>query len=221
MATYLARRSAGARVPVTMGVALHATINPVRNVCQRKVLRTNPKDNKTGCVLTDGTSILVSNFLASFIRAGDDLLFSVELETADSSTEIYIRDTNPGAKRRDVLQTRIGYASQPRKDKRNNLFVSAEVLNLRLGISAIYLPNEALRDYFYVGNRHRVWDRQPSLYELLRSTAAHPRQSSASLSNSALLNSARRKHPTATLRNWNVPSISLRAQNCELATTRS
>ena len=76
------------------------------------------------------------NFLASFIRPGDDLLFSLELEAADSGTEIYIRDTNPGAKRRDVLQIRIGYASQPRKDKQNNLFVSAEVLNPRLGIGA-------------------------------------------------------------------------------------
>src|SRR6266481_8439044 len=112
-----------------MGVACHATINPVRNVYQRKVLRTNPKGIKTECVFADGTSILVSNFLASFIRAGDDLLFSLELETADSSIEIYIRDTNPGTKRRDVLQTRIGYAPQPRKDKRNNPFVSAEVLN--------------------------------------------------------------------------------------------
>jgi len=151
-----------------MGVALHGTINPVRNVCQRKVLRTNPKGLKAECAFDDGTSILVSNFLASFIRAGDDLLFSLELETADSSTEIYIRDTNPGAKRRDVLQTRIGYASQPRKDKRNNLFVSAEVSNPRLGISIIYLPSETLRDHFYVANRHRAWDRQPFLYELLR-----------------------------------------------------
>jgi len=151
-----------------MGVALHATINPVRNICQRKVLRTNPKGNKTECVFTDGTSILVSNFLAPFIRAGDDLLFSLELEAADSSTEIYIRNTKPGAKRRDLFQTRIGYASQPRKDKRNNLFVSAEVVNSQFGMSAIYLPSEALRDYFYVGNRHRVWDRQPSLYELLQ-----------------------------------------------------
>jgi len=168
VATYLARRPAGASVPATMSVAFHATINPVRNVCQRKVLRTNPKGIKTECVFADGTSILVSNFLASFIRAGDDLLFSLELETADSSTEIYIRDTNPGTKRRDVLQTRIGYASQPRKDKRNNLFVSPEVSNPRLGVSAIHLPSEALRDYFYVGNRHCAWNRQPSLYELMR-----------------------------------------------------
>ncbi len=135
-------------------------------MCQRKVLKTNPKGLKTECVFADGTSILVSNFLASFIRAGDDLLFSIELETADSSTEICIRNTNPGAKKRDLFQTRIGYASQPGKDKRNNFFVSAEVLNPRLGISTIYLSSETLRDYFYVGNRHRGWDRQPSFYEL-------------------------------------------------------
>ncbi len=151
-----------------MGVALQARTNPLRNVCRRKVLKTNPKGVKTGCVFTDGTAIVVSNFLASFIRAGDDLLFSLELEAADSSTEIYIRKAYPGVKRRDLFQTRIGYASQPRKDKRNNLFISAEILDPRLGISAIYLPTEALRDYFYVGNRHCAWDRQPSLYELLR-----------------------------------------------------
>ena len=151
-----------------MGVALQSKTNPPRNACQRKVLRTNPKGTKTECVFDDGTSIFVSNFLASFLRAGDDLLFSIELEAVDSSTEIYIRNRNPGAKRRDLLQTQIGHVSLPRKDNRNNLFVSAEVLNSRLGISAIYLPSEALRDYFFVGNPCRMWARQPSLYELLR-----------------------------------------------------
>ena len=37
-----------------------------------------------------------------------------------------------------------------------------------LGISAIHLRCEALRDYFCVGDRRRAWDRQPSFYELLR-----------------------------------------------------
>src|SRR5216684_4812967 len=54
-----------------------------------------------------------------------------------------------------------------------------------------------------------------------RSTATHPRQSSASPSNSGLLNCARPKHPTTTSRHWSAPSISLRVQNCELATTLS
>jgi len=151
-----------------MGVAIHVSPNALTNVCQRKILKTNPKGAKTECVFADGSSILVSNFLASFIRADDEVLVSLELEAAGVSTQIYIRHTNPKERRRDTFQTEISYAAQPRKDKRNNLFVSAEVLNPRLGISAIYLPRETLREYFYVGNRHRAWDRQPSLYELLQ-----------------------------------------------------
>src|SRR6266436_2264062 len=161
-----------------MRVALQARINPPRNVCQRKVLKTNPKGDRTECVLADGTSILVSNFLASFIHLGDELLFPLALDAADTHTQIYIRNTNAEDRRRDVLQAHIGYATRPRKDRRDNLFVSAEVPDSQLGISAISLRCEALRDYFYVGNRRRWWDRQSSFYELLR---VNPKVSPAEL----------------------------------------
>ena len=161
-----------------MGVPLQTRISPLRNVCQRKVLKTNPKGVNTECVFTDGTSILVSNFLASFIRAGDELLFSLGHEAAAAGTQIYIRKTHLEERRWDVFQAEIGYATQPRKDKRNNLFVSAEVPDSQLGISAISLRCEALRDYFYVGNRRRGWDRQSSFYELLQ---VNPKVSPAEL----------------------------------------
>ena len=151
-----------------MDVAIQARANPLPNICQRKVLKTNPKGVKTESVFADGTSILLSNFLASFIRTGDELFFPLELEAAGAGTQIYIRNTNPEERRQDVFQAEIGYATQPRKDKRVNLFVSAEVRSPGLGISAINVRCESLRDYFYVGNRRRVWDRQPSLYQLLR-----------------------------------------------------
>ncbi len=150
-----------------MRVALQARINPSRNICQRKVLKSNPKGVKTECVFADGTSILLSNFLTSFIRAGDELLLPLDLEATAADTEIYIRH-NPEERKQDVFQASIGYATQPRKDRRDNLFVSAEIHDSRLGISAINLRCEALRDYFYVGNRRRAWDRQASFYELLR-----------------------------------------------------
>jgi hypothetical protein len=143
------------------------TIEPP-NVCQRLVLRTKPKGGKTECVFADGTVILVSNFLAFFIRAGDELLFPVELQAVDAGTQIYIRNTNPEERRRDVFQAEIGYATQPRKDRRDNLFVAAEVCGPSLGISAIHLRCETLRDYFDVDDRRCPWDRQPSFYELLR-----------------------------------------------------
>ncbi len=110
---------------------------------------------------------MLSNFLASFIRAGDELLLPLDLEATAADTEIYIRH-NPEERKQDVFQASIGYATQPRKDRRDNLFVSAEIHDSRLGISAINLRCEALRDYFYVGNRRRAWDRQASFYELLR-----------------------------------------------------
>ena len=120
------------------------------------------------CVFADSTSIFLSNFLGGFVRTGDELLFPLDLETAEARTHIYIRNTSTQEKRKDLLQAEIGYATQPRKDKRGNLYVSAEVVGGRLAISAIHLRCEELRDYFYVGNRRRAWDRQASLYELLR-----------------------------------------------------
>jgi hypothetical protein len=161
-----------------MGAAGSVKAEALPNVCKRKVIKTNPTGAKTECLFADGTSILVSNFLASFIRAGDELLFPLGHEAAAAGTQIYIRKTHPEERRWDVIQAEIGYAAQPRKDKRNDLFVSAEVPDSQLGISVISLRCEALRDYFYVGNRRRGWDRQSSFYELLR---VNPKASPAEL----------------------------------------
>ena len=161
-----------------MGAAGSVKADALPNVCQRKVVKTNPTGAKTECLFAGGASILISNFLASFIRAGDELLFPLGHEAAAAGTQIYIRKTHPEERRWDVFQAEIGYATQPRKDKRNNLFVSAEVPDSQLGISAISLRCEALRDYFYVGNRSRRWDRQSSFYELLR---VNPKVSPAEL----------------------------------------
>src|SRR6267143_1214142 len=106
-----------------MDVAIQARTNPLPNTCQRKVVKTQPKGVNTECVFADGTSILVSNFLACFISTGCELCFPLELAAVCGGTEIYIRNTNPEAGRReDVFQAVIGYATQPREDKRKNLF---------------------------------------------------------------------------------------------------
>ena len=42
----------------------------------------------------------------------------------------------------------IGYVTQPKPDKRDEYFVRAEVTGGRLGIRHLYLPNQAVRDYF-------------------------------------------------------------------------
>jgi curved DNA-binding protein CbpA len=163
----LAGNSARATVPAEMGTAVQARTDARLTLCQKKALRTDRKGSKTECLFADGTSILLSDFLASFVRAGDELLFPFDLGAAEANTEILICH-NPEERRQDVFQAEIAYVSQPRKDKRDRLFVSAEVPGTRLGISAINLRCEVLRDYFYVANRRRPWEQQPSFYELLR-----------------------------------------------------
>src|SRR5260370_15794855 len=158
-----------------MSPAFQVKAEAPATVRQRRIVKTNPTGAKTESVFADGTSILLSNVLASFIRPGDELFSPVGLEAADVGTQLYIRNTNDRERRQDAFQAEVGYATQPRKDKRGNLYVSAEVIADRLGISAVHLPCEVLRDYFYVGHRLRPWDRQPSFYGLLRvNTSATP-----------------------------------------------
>ncbi len=123
---------------------------------------------KVECVFGDGSSILLSSFLASFASPGDEVRFPLALGSADAGTEIYISNTRSQQGRRDIYQAPIGYAAQPKKDKRGNLFVSAQVLSQHLRISAIHIRCQTLRDYFYASHRRRAWNQQPTFYELLR-----------------------------------------------------
>ena len=117
-------------------------------------------------MFTDGTSILLSNVLASFIHSGDEVRFPLTLEAVSATAEIQVRDAKRTTGRREIFQAEIGYATQPRKDKRGDLFVLAEVVGRCLGISTIQLRCETLRDYFYAGSRNCPFDRQPSKGQL-------------------------------------------------------
>jgi hypothetical protein len=168
MTTYLAQGFGNARVRPDMRAAIQGRTDPAPSVWLRSVLAISPRGNKSECVFTDGTSILISSFLASFIRPGDELRVPTDISAWDAATEIHIRSTDPKDRRRDVFRAEIGYAGQPRKDMRDTLFVTSEIRSPHLGISAIHFRCDVLRDYFYIGNRRRSWDRQPSFYELLR-----------------------------------------------------
>jgi hypothetical protein len=161
-----------------MADSFQVSAEPQRHLCRRLVQGTRPKGDKTECVFVDGTSILLSKFLASFIDAGDELRFPLEVEMATAGTELHVSKRKQKTSREDILQAQIAYVTQPRKGKRNDLFVSAEVLHSCLGITAIYLRCEALRNYFYVGSRQQPWGRQPSFYELF---GVDPRVSPAEL----------------------------------------
>ena len=124
------------------------------------------------CRFTDGGSILVSNFLSAEIARGDEVSFPLAIDSASAGTEIYVRKPSSSGRASDLYQAPIRYAAQPKADKREQLYVRAEVSSGRLGISSVHLPCEVLRDYFYVPNRRQPWDRQPSLYDILQTTPA-------------------------------------------------
>ncbi len=67
----------------------------------------------------------------------------------------------------DHYQAPIGYVSHPKLDKRGQHFVSADVQESRLGISAIFLPCESLRDYCYRLRRAASQNNQPNFHEAL------------------------------------------------------
>jgi hypothetical protein len=137
-------------------------------VLQGKVARLEPAGTSTACILSDGGRILVSNFLAAYIRPGDQIDVPLLLDAPGARTEIYLRKTSS---RYDLYQAFIGYAAQPRSDKREQLYVRSEVPQGRLGISALHFPCEVLRDYFYVAERRLPWEKQKTFYDILRSSS--------------------------------------------------
>ena len=135
---------------------------------RRQVLQIKPEGQKTACVLKEGGQVLVSNVLSAHIRPGDEIEFPLVLASQEAGTEIYIHKNSASPRARDVYQVPVGYAAQPKSDKREQLYVRAEVPHANLGIYALHFPCEVLRDYFYVANRRQPWDRQVNLFETLR-----------------------------------------------------
>ena len=134
-----------------------------------RVVETKREGRNVLCRFSDGGRILVSSFLADDVHAGDEIDFPLATDSGAVRAEIYIRrKSSSSARTGDVYQAPINYAGQPKADKRERLYVRAEVSSGRLGISSVHLPCEVLRDYFYVVNRHQPWEQQASLYETLR-----------------------------------------------------
>ena len=142
----------------------------VKVILSRVVSEAMREGEKTVCHFNEGGSILLSNFLGALIRPGDEITFPVTIDSAGAGTEICIRKTSSSGRSLDLYQAPISYAAQPKADKRERLYVRAEVPSGRLGISSIHLPCEVVRDYFYVTTRRQPWQRQTSLYDALRIT---------------------------------------------------
>jgi len=150
-----------------MEAAAESSPTATSSIRHAQVLQIEPHGEKTACNLSEGGRILVSNLLAAHVRPGDEIDFPLAF-ASDAGAEIYIHKNPPSPRQRDVYQASIGYAAQPKSDKREQFYVRAEVPHGCLGISALHFPCEVLRDYFYAADRRLPWEKQKNLYDILR-----------------------------------------------------
>jgi len=128
---------------------------------QGSISELKQEGGKTVCCFNNIGSILISNFLGAHIRPGDEIEFPLAINSADTGTELYIHKTSSPTRSRDLYQAPISYATQPKTDKREHLYVRAAVSAGHLGIGTIHLPCA----------RHQAWERQANLYDTLRISA--------------------------------------------------
>ncbi len=139
-------------------------------LCRERIAKIERRTGRIECIFANGSTILISPVLAAHVSVGDEISFPLATAAPHPGTEIYVEKSSSASRPRDVYQVSIGYVSQPRHDKRGEYFVTAEVLNGRLGISSIQIGSETLRDYFYVADRHGNWERQRTLYQVLQAS---------------------------------------------------
>jgi len=136
---------------------------PAPMIYSGRIVSIKPQEGAAQCLLAHGTPIIVSRFLANFLHPQDE----IQLPLGDSvtGTEIHVSPGRASYRASELYQAPIGYVTKPKEDNRKNLYVLAGVRESRLGISAISIPCPAVRDYFYVADRRRPWDKQAALYE--------------------------------------------------------
>lgn len=149
--------AAPARVqPAPVEIIHHGCITNIRQA----------KDGAAKCILSQGAPVIVPAFLAAYLGSGDEI--EIPLGPNQAGVEIHVQKKAASKRIRELYQAPVGYVTQPKEDKRGNLFVAAEVIGRGLGITAVYLPCHILRDYFYAADRQREWSKQPTLYEVVR-----------------------------------------------------
>ena len=148
-----------------------ASFNPSVHVCRERVVSVQLQEELAACVFANQTKLLLSRFLAKFVAVGDEITFPIPAPDA-VGPEIVVNKTAASGSSRYIYQAPIGYVSQPKQDKRNQHYVSAEIRRGSLGMGTIFLPCEVLREYFY--RLPSTVDRvdHPNLYEVLRMPAS-------------------------------------------------
>src|SRR5215831_6791838 len=107
-------------------------------ICRERVTSVELWQETAVCQFGNQTKLFLSRFLGSRVAVGDEVAFPVPAGNG-RGTEILITNSAASGPNRHLYQTPIGYVSQPKQDKRNRYFVSAEVNRGGLGIGAVFM----------------------------------------------------------------------------------
>src|SRR5271157_2878629 len=145
--------------------------SPSIPLCRERVVSIQRQSDPAVCVFRNQTKLLLSRILAPYVAVGDEITFPIPAADA-VGPEILITRNAASGPNRYIYQAPIGCATHPKQDKRNQHFVSAEVQQKNLGIAAIFLQCQVLREYFYRLPRKAERVDHPTLYEVLRISAS-------------------------------------------------
>jgi hypothetical protein len=141
--------------------------SPPVTICRQRVAHTNRLTDPAECLLANTSKVTLPPLIAAHISPGDDLSFPLP-NSFIATAEILVSKNSRASSGRDVYQAPIGYVTQPKKDKRDEFFVAAEVYPANLGTSSIFLRCKTLREYFYrIPEREGSTGRQ-TLYDVLQ-----------------------------------------------------
>jgi hypothetical protein len=130
----------------------------------RCVSRIQTQISSATCWFSGQHSLERSRFIAGFIHAGDEIEFGPTAPLPLKECRVIQQRPN---RSNELYFGSIGYAAQPKADKRGEYYVRAEAAESRLGLKQIHVSNEAVRDHRYFANRHRPGCEDETLYELL------------------------------------------------------
>lgn len=136
-------------------------------ICLQRAISLDSQRNPPVCTLANGITIRISGVMAAQIAIGDEIAFAIGAARDESGGEVYITKSGASSRPCDIYQVPIRYVTQPKIDRRCRHFVSAEVRESRLGISAVHLPCEALRNYFYRLRAAASQNSQRNFYDAL------------------------------------------------------
>lgn len=141
--------------------------NPGNAVCCGRIDTLIREQKAISCVLGNRAKVLLPLVLADRIAVGDEIAFPIPAGDG-AGTEVFVKKASSPAVGACLYLASIEYVTEPKQDKRDQMFVFASVRNCTLGISSVILPCHAVREYFYDVGDSKNGSVPVTLYQTLR-----------------------------------------------------